>query len=77
VSWEGRRAGGGSTPSRATGRVWWRTIAGWMHRAGGPPPAGRLDAHAIPSSGGVLDDVYERRRELHAGLAQFDFDEKA
>jgi hypothetical protein len=37
--------------------------------------AGRLDAHAIPSLGGVLDDVYERRRELHAGLAQFDFDE--
>jgi hypothetical protein len=42
----------------------------------GRRPKGRLDAHAIPSLG-WLDDVYERRRELHAGLAQFDFDEEA
>ena len=37
----------------------------------------RFDAHGIASLGPSLDDVYERRRELHAGLAQVDFDEEA
>jgi hypothetical protein len=42
----------------------------------GRRPKGRLDAHAS-RHWGWRDDVYERRRELHAGLAQFDFDEEA